>query len=364
MNHPASDDWHVRARARFPHLRDCVYLNTASTGLAWDGQGAAAAGFWDEAMRDGYDAREVWRARSAAARDRVARLLGVAAEDVQFAGNTTEALALVARSLRWRAGERIVLAADEFPSVRMAWGPAERAGVVVEPVAIDDEARRGERLAEALRPGVRVLAASHVHWETGTRLDLDALGRACRANGTLLVVDGIQALGAVPVDGRSADAYCASTFKWLLSGFGLAVLATGAALRAQCEPAVRGYLNEPPSASLQAAHANHPGLWVLEATLALLEAYGWPRVHARVDALGASLHRALAARGERLLTPFAHRAGIVSVAVADPGAAMQALRARGVHVEARGAALRVSPHFYNDEDDIQRCVEAIAALRA
>ena len=254
------------------------------------------------------------------------------------------------------------MADDEFPSVRLAWAAAEQAGGHIQPVAIDDESRRGQRLAAALAPGVRVLAASHVHWETGTRLDLDALGRACRANGTLLCVDGIQALGAVPVDFRHVDAYCAAVFKWLLSGFGLAVLALGEAMREQCEPAVRGYMNPPPSRSLQAAHWNHPGLYVLDATLGMLDEIGWRRIHARVDALTARLHRRLTEQGADVATPFDRRAGIVSVRVADPVAAMDALRARGVHVEARGSVLRISPHFYNDDEDIDRCLLAMREL--
>ena len=137
------------------------------------------------------------------------------------------------------------------------------------------------------------------------------------------------------------------------------LLALGEAMREQCEPAVRGYLNPPPSRSLQAAHWNHPGLYVLDATLGMLDEIGWQRIHARVDALTAELHPRLAEQGADVVTPYACRAGIVSVRVDDPVAAMAALQARGVHVEARGSVLRISPHFYNDSDDIERCLQAM-----
>jgi cysteine desulfurase/selenocysteine lyase len=351
--------WHDDARLRFPHLAECTYLNTAAVGLGWVGQGAAAAEFHDGMMRDGYDAREVWRERSERARTRIAALLGVAPGQLVFTGNTTEAMNLVAASLTWRTGDRVIVAADEFPSVLLAWAPALRAGGELVTVPIPDEADRERRLIAALEPGVRVLAVSHVHWESGTRVDLGRLGAACRANGTLLCVDGIQALGAVPVDASQADAYCAATFKWLLSGFGLAVLAVGERLQAQVDPAVRGYLNAPPSRSLQAAHVNHPALCVLDATLGMLDAIGWPRVFSQVDMLSAMLHRAVREAGFDASTPFDARAGIVAVRVADPVSVAAALGARGVRTEQRGEAVRASTHFYNSPDEVGHFVDVL-----
>lgn len=359
MSGSSDETWVAEVRARFPHLAECTYLNTAAVGLAWTGQGAVAAEFFERMLRDGYDAREAWRDRSEKARERVARLLGARHGQVLFEANTTGALNLAAASLPWRPGERIVLAADEFPSVRHAWGAALRAGAQVVPVPVDDESTREQRLLDALAPGVRVLAVSHVHWETGTRLDLERLGAACRANGTLLCVDGVQALGAVPVDVACTDVYCAATFKWLLSGFGLAVLFVGERWLAQAEPAERGYMNPPPSKSLHSAHWNHPGLHVLGATLEMLDHIGWARIHSRVDGLSAQLHRGAGSAGFVPVTPFDARAGIVCVPVAEPEKTAARLSDRGVRVEPRGTSVRASTHFYNDAAEVARFVEAL-----
>src|SRR5262245_61174463 len=91
-------------RERFPYLRSCLYLNTASVGLSWVGQGAAAARFYDAEKATGYDGRDAWHAVHMRCRDLIAALLRVPAETVSFASSTTEALNLVARAMRLGAG--------------------------------------------------------------------------------------------------------------------------------------------------------------------------------------------------------------------------------------------------------------------
>ncbi|HMS81202.1 MAG TPA: hypothetical protein PKC20_17065, partial [Burkholderiaceae bacterium] len=121
----------------------------------------------------------------------------------------------------------------------------------------------------------------------------------------------------------------------------------------------RGYLNPPPSRSLQASHANHPGLHVLDATLGLLERIGWDRIHAQVDALGAALHAAASQAGFEPATPSGARAGIVSLPCAEPEAALARLHALGFRIEQRGALLRAAPHFYNSIDEVGSFVDAL-----
>src|SRR5262245_51275341 len=107
-----------RVRERFPYLERCVYLNTASAGLSWEGQGAAAAAVYDEAKSLGYNGMAHWRAEGIAkARASLARMLEVSEEEIGFTGSATEGLNLAMNAVRWRAGDEIVLAADEFPSV-------------------------------------------------------------------------------------------------------------------------------------------------------------------------------------------------------------------------------------------------------
>jgi selenocysteine lyase/cysteine desulfurase len=349
-----------RVRQRFPYLDQCVYLNTAAAGVSWSGQGSAAARFYDDAKARGFNGMAQWLEPAAAVRGSIARLLNVNEPEVRFVGSTTEGLHLVASAIQWRSGDEIVVAADEFLSVMRACERAEVAGAIVRRVAIHGEAQRGELLAGAITSATRMLAVSHVHWATGTRVDLRQLASACRRVGALLMVDGVQALGAAPVDLGDTDIYCASVFKWLLSGFGLGLLIVRDRARETLSPAVRGYNNAAPSTELQYSHVNYPGLFALAASLDYLEhEIGWANVYARVAALAEESSQALCRRGLTVVTPTDARAGIVSCQVSDPERLRDALAGRGVYVEAREGLLRVSPHFYNTSADLRALDEAL-----
>ena len=349
-------------REPFPYLRERVYLDTAAAGLTWRGHGTAVARFYDDVKSRGYDARPEWQAVTQKLRSRLAGLLGVASADVTFVSNTTEGLNLAAQSLRFAAGDRIVLAADEFPSVARIWEAARGAGAQVVPVPIANEESRADSLLSALDVRTRLLIISHTHSSTGTTLDLERIGRHCRERGVLLMVDGIQALGTIPVDLSSVDIYAASFFKWMLSGFGVGVLVTSARARAAMAPAYHGYANMDDESQLQYAHVNMPAIYGLDATLDFFERMGWPAVHRRVRELGGHLIEGATRRGLELVTPPAQRAGIFVLRCPDGEAARQRLAAQNISVSARGEGVRVSPHFYNTTEEIDRCLAALALV--
>lgn len=346
-------------RAKFPYLSQCVYLNTASAGLSWAGQAQAAAEFYEQAKARGIGGADEWAAKTEATKADLSGLLGVHSADVHFVGSTTEALNLVALSLPLRAGDQIVVAEDEFPSVLQPWIAAQSRGVSLIRVRVPSEAQRTEALCSAVNSGVRALAVSHVHWRTGTSVDLAQLSAVCRKHDCRLIVDGVQAVGAVPVDAALADAYCASVFKWLLSGFGLGFLTLSTRLAQELRPALLGYSNEPPSRSVRYGHVNYPGLYALHATLSFLRSVGWDDIHGRVALLAERASRRLRGHGFEVLTPDRSRAGIVAIRHPDAPTVVRSLAAQSIVVEDWNPIVRVSPHFYNSEEDIDRFVEAL-----
>lgn len=358
----ATPDVALDVRPDFPFLEECVYLNTAAAGLSWKGQGQAAARFYDDAKALGFNGMERWRAATEAARERLSRLMRVNPGEIGFASNTTEGLNLVVLAMGWGPGDEIVLAEDEFPSVVRACESAGRWGATVRRVPIASEEERQSALVAALSPKSRLVAASHVHWVTGTRLDLAALSAACHEAGALLLVDGVQAIGAVPMELGETDFYSASVFKWLLSGFGLSILMVRDGAREKLAPMVRGYSNPPPATDLQYAHLNFPGIFALEASLAYMERVGWQRIYQQVKELTEGLMTSLEERGVQVKTPRHTRAGIVSCTVPDPKAVREALASRGIVVEAREGSLRISPHFYNTDGDVQAFLDGLAQV--
>jgi cysteine desulfurase/selenocysteine lyase len=348
-------------RSQFPFLAECAYLDTASTGLTPPGVSAAVTHYLDVVKARGILGRDAWRARGKALRARLATMLGVVPTDLAFLSNTSEGINLFAHSLDWRRGDQVVVAADEYPTVRDAWRFATRRGVEIVPVPIHDEARREDLLLNAISVRTRVVAVSHVHWVSGTRLDIDRIGRHCRGLDALLVVDGIQALGAVPVDLRHVDVYSAATFKWLLAGFGFAIMATSERARAAIEPVFRGAMNTPHQ--LTYSHTNYAGVYALDATLDYLDSVGWDAIHARVKYLAGRLHAELEGRGHKLCAPADRIAGIVSIPVHDDFKHLEERMAeRGIRITVRSPVIRISPHFYNDDSDIDRVVDALHTL--
>ena len=356
------DVWR-RIRDEFPFVSRCVYLNTAAAGVSWRGQGQAAAAFYDEAKSLGFNGMSRWREMAARARTAIAHVAGCADSEIRFVGSTTEGLNLVVSAMAWSTGDEVVFADDEFPSVVSACERAKHAGAMLRPVPVATELEREDALAAAITPATRMLAVSHVHWATGTRIDVARLAALCDRVGATLLVDGVQALGAIPVELGSTHAYCASVFKWVLSGFGLGVLIVREPLQRQLVPSVRGYNNPSPSTELQYSHINYPGICALAATLEHVESeVGWSSVFARVESLTDMLITELAARGVSVVTPRHARAGIVSCAIPEPDRVRDTLAAREIYVESREGCLRISPHFYNTPDDIHACVDALTEL--
>lgn len=358
------DDPPPSCRTLFPFLEQCTYLDTGSAGVAFTGMGAAAAAFYDDAKSSGYLGREQWQARAANVRNALSRMLGVSVDEIEFRAGTTDALNQVAYAIDWQPGDEVVFAADDFPSVRVAWQAAERFGAVLKPVSVTQETQRNETLIAAIGPRTRVVAVSHVHSFTGTKVDLDRIGRACRSHESLFVVDGIHALGATGVTLDHVDVYASGVFKWMLAGFGLSVLVLRPRARQQMRPAFRGYLNEGDTAAFPFAHANYPGLYVLDSAVDMLGGtFGWEAIHRRTRALVQWLADDLATIGLELAAPEGARAGLATFTVDDSETLHRALAARGIHVAPKGPhRLRATPFFYNSREDVAHLARALADL--
>jgi cysteine desulfurase / selenocysteine lyase len=350
-----------RIRASFPYLERCVYLNTASVGLSWTGEGQAAAEFYG-AKAQGSAAMSVWAERTEATRRQLALLLGIEPGRIDFVSSTTEALNLIALGIPLAKGQRVVVAEDEFPSVVLPWTNRIRDGIKLARVPVAREPDRTDILCDAIDSRTRVVAVSHVHWRTGTRVDISRLAASCRARDCRLIVDGVQAVGALEVDAEGVDAYCASVFKWLLSGFGLGFVALSERLAEELKPVVRGYANGPPSQSLRYGHINYPGIFALHATLKYLESVGWASIHQRVDALAERAIASLRRGGFDVLTPDGAHGGIVSIRHSRTPTLARSLAEQRIVTEDAEPILRASAHFYNTEDDIDRFVSALSAV--
>src|SRR2546426_259869 len=198
------DQFRALRAAEFPWTADTVYLNNASIGPIPERTRRALDEFTAKRTAPHLLPDRELQAGLQAARVAVARFLNAEPDEIALATNTSHGLNLAARALPLQRGDVVLVSDREFPANVYPWMLLKKQGVEVElapcaPEGSPDEDYLVERLHD---PRVRVLAVSFVQFSNGYRADLARLGAACRANGTFLVVDGIQGVGNSPLDVR------------------------------------------------------------------------------------------------------------------------------------------------------------------
>lgn len=373
-------DWSAD-RELFPVTRQLAYLNHAGVApISLPARDALQRYAETASERGAFEYNRSFDAEIERARGLAARLLHTTPDSIAFVKNTTEGLGLVAAGLDWRAGDVVVTCDLEYPSNVYPWWSLRERGV--ETRMLESEAGRLplEAVAKALDdPRVRLLALSSVEFGSGARNDLAALGRLCRERDVLFCVDAIQSLGCLELDAPACgvDFLAADGHKWLLSVEGCGIFYCNPERVDALTPRVVGWRSvvdnrdfdryhdelQPGAGRFEEGTPNTPGIFALGAALDLLLEIGVPAIGERVLALTDHLVERLRERGARVLSPRGEhdRSGIVSFLWGDeaPGTTAARLRARDVFVVQRRGAVRASPHFYNDEDDLARLVEGL-----
>jgi cysteine desulfurase / selenocysteine lyase len=371
----------VRAR-EFPITAEYTYLNTATQGplpasTCWAIEQATIRAQFPDTPRANVD-----QPIADLARMRVAKLLSVGEDDLTFTSNTTHGLNICAHGIDWRPGDNVVLPDCEFPSLMHVWLQLRSLGVEVRVVRWHGDGPSVDAIMAAVDPRTRVVSCSAVAWDTGYRIDLEALGRRCAQAGCLLVVDGIQEVGAVELDPQSLQlsALAFHGYKWLLSGFGCGALYVSPRALDQIRPRFVGEQSfvgdgvpadtapvwQPGARRYTVGGANAMGLTALAASLSLIEQIGLPTIDAHNRALSQLLVDGLRqhAPDVRLITPTdpARRAAIVTFTLGDRArdeALVRRLGEQGIVVALRPRGVRVSPHLYNSAAEIERLLHAI-----
>jgi selenocysteine lyase/cysteine desulfurase len=227
----------------------------------------------------------------------------------------------------------------------------------------------------------RLVALSFVEFHTGFRNDLDALATLCHERDALLCVDGIQGLGALQfsVAKTPVDFVAAHSAKWMLGPIGAGFLYVRRELLQALHPAMAGWrsivdrddyfkYDSPLRKSgerFEPGSPNFAGLLGMEAAIELLLSVGMEEIEARILALTDYLIAGLRDRGCTIATPIDHRSersGIVSFRHPDLTSAelCERLHAANVIVSMRGDLIRISPHFYNAEQDLDRLLAKLS----
>ncbi len=322
------------------------------------------------------------------ARERFARLIQADdASRIAILPAVSYGIAVAARNTPVRRGQNIVITEGQFPSNALVWRRlARESGAVVRSIAAPAQARgRGRewtaRILEAIDRETAVAALAPVHWTDGSRFDLAAIGQRARDVGAALVIDGTQALGAMPFDVREvhADAVVAAAYKWLLGPYSLGFGWFGAryddgtpleeawlarAGSDDFQNLVRYVDDYRPGAARYDVGGRSNFVLVPMATAALDQLLEWDvgRIEAYCRRITEDLFGPLVERGFQADDPdgrAAHLFGLRAPAGMDIATLKRELDRRRIHVSLRGTAVRVSPNVYNTDADIAALRDAL-----
>jgi L-cysteine/cystine lyase len=376
-------------RALLPATATTACLNTGTTGpLPVPAAEAMAREAAEELATSRANMQKFMDAfeRAAALRTELAGLVGAAEGEIALTRSTTEGVNVVLRGMPWQPGDEVVTTTVEHGGVLLPlYVLHHERGVKLTyaDVGHGDAATAIEALREAIRPGVKLVALSHVAYGTGAVLPLREVAELAHAAGVPVLVDGAQSVGAIPVDVRAlgVDYYAFPGQKWLCGPDGTGGLYISRERFGEILPTsvwfggVDFHAYRPNDAdSLKLAEGAdryeagafyHPVISGFAASVAwLTKTLGMDAVHAATQALTRHcLARVAELPGVEVLTPAAQAAGLVAFRVPgiDPAACVEHLAEQGVSIRSvpDNGALRISCGFFNTREEIDRTVALI-----
>ncbi len=368
-------------RAEMPITRQYNFMDHAAASPISGRCAAAMRGFVEEAQSHGH-ARGGLLTESKRVRQLAARLLNCHSEEITFAKNTSQGLSFVANGLNFSKGDNIVTSGVEFPANVYPWMNLHSAGVQLRMAPEDNGRIPIDRILSLIDDRTRVLTISAVGFASGFRSDLAALGSACQERGVLFCVDAIQALGCIPMDVRAMkiDFLSAGGHKWLLGPEGTGLFYCRHEMLGLLRPSSVGWLSVKDAMNhgdyrlefrddarrFDGGSYNLAGIWGLGASIEWFLEIGVEMVWERVRRLTDRLVDGVRAKGYRVVSSRApgEESGIVSFVSAthDHNRIVSHLRQEyRTVIAAREGRIRVSPHFYNTEDEIDQLVQHLPA---
>lgn len=316
-------------------------------------------------------------------RERLASLLGASEADVVLANSASYGLHLIANGLRLGPGDEVVVAQNDFPSDVLPWMRLRGEGVEVRAIEPAGEILTAEEVAASLTPRTRVLCLTWVHSFSGQVLDVDGIGNLCRDNGTWFVLNGAQGVGSIPIGVGTlpVDALVGVGFKWLCGPYGTGYCWMRPELFDSIEPQKLYWLNAMSAADLSADRidlesltpsrvgrhdifgtANFFNFVPFTAALDFILELGVERLHEHDQGLVSRLLSGLPDRFELVSARDPElRSSLVVIEPRDESAesVLTRLESAGIVCAHRRGRIRISPHIYNTDDDIDRALHAL-----
>ena len=316
------------------------------------------------------------------------RLINAPPEDIILGNSTSYGLHLLANGIPWRAGDELLLVDGDFPANILPWLGLRKRGVVVRLIPPRDVVLQADELREQFTERTRLFCTSWVNSFTGHAVDVQSLGEVCRANNTLLVLNGSQAIGTRALDIATApvDAVTSCGFKWLCGPYGTGFCWMRPGLRASLEYNQAYWLRMQGTQTLNLMRerditirndlgasaydvfctANFLNFMPWTASVEYLLRLGIEHIERHNSALVSAFIDGLDSRKYELISPREEiaRSTLVVATHKQPERNIElcdALKSEGIDVALREGNLRLSPHLYNRTEDIHRTLSVLNA---
>ena len=374
----------LKWRGEFPILESTTYMISNSLGAmprgvydemrayahAWGNRGVRAweEGWWEMAVDVG---------------DKIAPLIGAGRGEISLHQNVTLIQAVISSCFDFRGSRNKVVMTDlEFPSIQYFYHEQRRNGARVDLVPSNDPVRFDlDKFLAAIDESTLLVPISQVLFRSAYIVDAQAIIEKAHRVGAYVILDLFQAAGTIPIDvsGLGADFACGGVLKWLCGGPGVGYLFVREDLRAKLQPAIAGWIahRRPFAFETGAIDAREdsfrylngtphiPALYACQPGLDILNKAGIGPIREKSMRMTARLFEAANAHGWRVNTPEnpADRAGTISVDCPHAAEVCRELLAREILVDYRPkAGVRLSPHFYNREEECDLAIAQIAEI--
>ncbi|HEX5404146.1 MAG TPA: aminotransferase class V-fold PLP-dependent enzyme [Pseudonocardiaceae bacterium] len=368
-------------RHRFPIFGHRVYLNSCSQGAVSDVVRAAYESYLGTLEAEG-SLWSHWTDRAERLRGAYARLLHADPSSIAVTTSASAGAASVASALDFGVRDTVVTTDLEFPTIGQIWHAQERHGArVVHVESTEDNLLPLDRLAAAIDDRTAIVSVTHVCYRNGSLTDVEAVVRLAHERGALVLLDSYQAAGAVPIDvgALGVDFVVGGALKYLLASPGVGYLYANPATTGHLVPTSTGWFADEdifamridayrPAATARRFESGTPpipSVYAATAGVELMLEIGVERTAVHVAALNDRLIDEVAALGGVIATPkdSARRGPLVAVAATDAEQLVDRLAEDGIVTSSRDGNLRISPHCYNNDEDIDRLLIALRVNR-
>ena len=364
-------------RDRFPIFQTKTYFNSCSQGaLSTDVQQA-----YEQYLKD-WDEKgspwELWVERSETARQAFAGLINADANEVADCTSVSAGVSALASALDFSGARNKVVVSDfEFPTIAQIWHAQEARGARVVHVPAAGNVIPLERFADAIDERTKIVSITHVCFRNGSKLDVPAIVEMAHRKGALVLLDAYQTIGTLPIDVKTlkVDFLAGGVLKYLLASAGLAFLYVRKEFIPDLRPTSIGWFSQanifamdiyantpsPTARRFESGTPPIPSIYAGIAGMKLIQSAGLEKIEAHLREITGAIKEGAMRRGFNLASPVdpAKHGALITLRSHKVDLLVKRLEADGIVTSSRDNNLRLSPHLYNDQRDVDVLMDCL-----